>query len=51
MYEYFTPYRKIYIIYNINLSIGLINRTPYIIKSILFNDNEYNNFVKTQIKN
>ena len=50
MYEYFTPYGKVYITNNINPLIGLANGTPCIMKSISFNDNEYNVFVKTQME-
>ena len=50
IYEYFTPYGKIYITNNINPLIGLANGTPCIMKSISFNDNEYEIFVKTEMK-
>ena len=41
MYEYFTPFGKSYITYNINLSIGLANVTPCIMKYIAFDNIEY----------
>ena len=50
MYEYFTPYGKIYITNNINPLIGLANGTPCIMKSISFNNDEYEIYVKTEIE-